>query len=65
MNSPTDFKDLICMSNGCSIGILMRMSAFHYMFSFQQLQWSSISITGDKLGTKKDVIFFSDKAKIC
>ena len=52
------------MSNSCSIGILMRMSAFHYPFSFQQLQQSSISITEDKLGTKKDLIFFSDKAKI-
>lgn len=44
----------------------MHMSAFRYTFSFQQLQWSSISITEDEFGTKKDLIFFffRDKAKI-
>lgn len=36
----------------------MHMSAFRYTFSFQQLQWSSISITEDEFGTKKDLIFF-------
>jgi len=51
------------MSNSCSVGILMRMSASHYAFSFQQPRWSSISITEDKLGAKTDGIFLAAKQK--